>query len=868
MSMTSSTAPPRTAAACKGGALALEWRNITIEVDGGKKILDNVSGFLPAGETLAILGPSGSGKTTLLSLLAGVFRDDGKMKITGDIIVGNEMADKEAKSDARMHAYSKHMNYIRIVEQYDTFLGSSTVWEHMMLNASLRLSHLKSDEEREEKVVRILSRLRLQGFETVKLQSLSGGQKKRLSVAEELLSNPAILFLDEPTSGLDSTVAREVVEIFYDTKHIDQCGEALARKMSIPSGQDDGAAGATSRTSKQRTKSATSMRSGTAGEPTSATYLYGESMMYSREPRYAQFQSGDSRKSASFIEEGGLEPKSLTDRAFDEIYENVQNDASGRTSGAAGRIDFLPDAPTTAWDRARQRVEVAKKLKNKNAEEEDEHLTTIIYTIHQPSSLIWSWFKHSMFLSQGKTIYFGPGSDVVDYLEKNLKNVTCPKGYSASEFVLDTINDKEAVDKITEVRTQENHSAKEINAIAAEALEHMRRDGRSGKNNNSTDDKEKALYAPWSTQYRVLWTRCFRDRLRDVNKTRLTVIGSAVMLLLLSLCFWQNGETPQQAGARSGAMFILLTFPIMSEVFSYMIGIILLQPQICREYKTKRLYYIGPYWLAQRTGTILFDYLQLAVLYVTSLYWTIGFFPDFSPVKYFELLAYILVTQTIGHGYGILLGNIVTDPGKMPFLSSIMVLPFLFINPALAQGLKIPLYLCWLNYISPFYWSSKLLVWWAWKDFVMQDLDPTAEELTTYANYCVYQDNTGQVYTCDVIHQSHTLIPAADWFNEGKPFLRLEGNKLLPAQFKIDPTQPFWEFWLALIMCFVLIVVHNALAFTTFAFRHKYTCSCSAMCSSRRKKFANAGRKRKLAGGSLVGEAEVAGDDDKKPLLP
>ncbi|CAD7935771.1 unnamed protein product, partial [Amoebophrya sp. A120] len=199
--------------------LSLEWRNVTIQV-GDKKILDNVSGYVPAGETLAILGPSGSGKTTLLSLLAGVFRSKAQKdtSITGEIIVGTG---PQAAGPARVHAFSRHMAYMRIVEQYDTFLGSSTVWEHLLLNAALRLPD-STAEEQEEKIVEILDRLRLAGYEEVRIPFLSGGQKKRLSVAEELLSNPAILFLDEPTSGLDSTVAREVVEIFYDDERREQ----------------------------------------------------------------------------------------------------------------------------------------------------------------------------------------------------------------------------------------------------------------------------------------------------------------------------------------------------------------------------------------------------------------------------------------------------------------------------------------------------------------------------------------------------------------------------------------------------------------------------------------------------------------------
>ena len=72
---------------------------------------------------------------------------------------------------------------------------------------------------------------------------------------------------------------------------------------------------------------------------------------------------------------------------------------------------------------------------------QEEEQTTIIFTIHQPSSLVYNFFKDVVFLGKGVIAYYGPADKVVAVLEKKL-NVKCPEHYNAAEFVLDAIQDK------------------------------------------------------------------------------------------------------------------------------------------------------------------------------------------------------------------------------------------------------------------------------------------------------------------------------------------------------------------------------------------------------------------------------------------
>jgi ABC-type multidrug transport system ATPase subunit len=166
-----------------------------------KRILDNVSGYAAPGEILAVMGPSGSGKTTLLNCLSG------RAKLqSGSIAIAQHVVTNEPALMKRL------MAKIAYVQQADIFFGHLTVRDQLTYTALLRWpSSAKTtttkDEMISEKVHSILQLLRLTKVVDSPIQDLSGGEKKRVNIGTELLTQPPILFLDEPTSGLDSTNA-------------------------------------------------------------------------------------------------------------------------------------------------------------------------------------------------------------------------------------------------------------------------------------------------------------------------------------------------------------------------------------------------------------------------------------------------------------------------------------------------------------------------------------------------------------------------------------------------------------------------------------------------------------------------------------
>ncbi|XP_017858613.1 PREDICTED: ATP-binding cassette sub-family G member 4 [Drosophila arizonae] len=144
------------------------------------------------------MGPSGAGKSTLLDALSG-FKTTG---VDGSIRLNGRRRD--LPSFRRMSCY---------ITQDDRLQPLLTVTENMHIAADLKLGENVSYEEKESRIEDILLLLGLYDHDQTMTGRLSGGQKKRLSIAMELINNPTVMFLDEPTTGLDSSSCSKVLEL-------------------------------------------------------------------------------------------------------------------------------------------------------------------------------------------------------------------------------------------------------------------------------------------------------------------------------------------------------------------------------------------------------------------------------------------------------------------------------------------------------------------------------------------------------------------------------------------------------------------------------------------------------------------------------
>ncbi|KAL8764739.1 MAG: hypothetical protein Q9209_007906 [Squamulea sp. 1 TL-2023] len=183
---------------------SLQFENVSYQLNG-KQILSGVQGIALPGQIMAIMGASGAGKTTFLDILA---RKNKRGVTEGDFYVnGEKVPDNEYRS------------VIGFVDQDDTMLPTLTVHETIMTSALLRLPRDMGISMKEQRVYEVEKQLgiynikdQLIGSEEGKGRGISGGEKRRVGIACELVTSPSILFLDEPTSGLDAFNAFNVVE--------------------------------------------------------------------------------------------------------------------------------------------------------------------------------------------------------------------------------------------------------------------------------------------------------------------------------------------------------------------------------------------------------------------------------------------------------------------------------------------------------------------------------------------------------------------------------------------------------------------------------------------------------------------------------
>jgi len=184
------------------GDVYLEVHDLGVTTPAGQRILDGVSFALPERSLLAVVGPSGAGKSTLLNALTG-FRPahDGTVLYDGRDLY---------------RSYADLRQRIGFVPQDDILHTELTARQALDYAAQLRFPPDVTREQRRTRVDEVLEELGLSHRADLAITRMSGGQRKRCSVAIELLTKPSLLFLDEPTSGLDPGYERSLTKLLRD----------------------------------------------------------------------------------------------------------------------------------------------------------------------------------------------------------------------------------------------------------------------------------------------------------------------------------------------------------------------------------------------------------------------------------------------------------------------------------------------------------------------------------------------------------------------------------------------------------------------------------------------------------------------------
>ncbi|KAL0268268.1 UNVERIFIED_CONTAM: hypothetical protein PYX00_010279 [Menopon gallinae] len=193
----------------------------------GKEILKNVTGIAYPGELTVVMGSSGAGKTTLLNSLT--FRTKGHTLVTGSRLINGYPVSRVTMTS--LSAY---------VQQEELFLESLTVREHLLFQAMVRMDENIPRRQRIRRVEEVIDELGLRRCENTIIRDtgdssgISGGERKRLSFASEVLTDPPMMFCDEPTSGLDSVMALNVVSVL---KSMAQKGKTVVCTIHQPSSE-------------------------------------------------------------------------------------------------------------------------------------------------------------------------------------------------------------------------------------------------------------------------------------------------------------------------------------------------------------------------------------------------------------------------------------------------------------------------------------------------------------------------------------------------------------------------------------------------------------------------------------------------------
>ncbi|XP_052488883.1 ABC transporter G family member 22 isoform X3 [Gossypium raimondii] len=187
-----------------------------------RDILNGISGDVSPGEVVALMGPSGSGKTTLLNILGG--------RLTHSAVAGSVTYNDQP--------YSKFLkSRIGFVTQDDVLFPHLTVKETLTYAALLRLPLTLTKQQKEKRALDVIYELGLDRCQDTMIggsfvRGVSGGERKRVCIGNEIIINPSLLFLDEPTSGLDSTTALRTVQTLQD---IAETGKTVLTTIHQPS---------------------------------------------------------------------------------------------------------------------------------------------------------------------------------------------------------------------------------------------------------------------------------------------------------------------------------------------------------------------------------------------------------------------------------------------------------------------------------------------------------------------------------------------------------------------------------------------------------------------------------------------------------
>ncbi|KAK6115042.1 hypothetical protein DH2020_007311 [Rehmannia glutinosa] len=545
-------------------AISLKFEDVNYKVklkgnknsDVEKSILQGVSGSVCPGEVLALMGPSGGGKTTLLNLLSGRVKNNG-----GTITYNNQLYTKSLK------------RRIGFVLQDDIVFPHLTVKETLTYSALLRLPNTLSIEQKKERAMNVISELGLERCQNTMIggtfvRGVSGGERKRVCIGNEILLNPSLLFLDEPTSGLDSTTALRIIQML---RIISQAGKTVVTTIHQPS-----------------------------------------SRLFSKFDKLILLGNGCS------------------------LY-------FGKASEAMVYFSSIGCSPLVTMTPAEFLIDLANgNIKDKSI----------------PSEL------EDKFLPGGELFESKNGG---------------PSPGDVHEYLLGAYESRVSnMDKIQICKSIVlNHTLERKNVINAEEMG-----------------------ATWTAQFSILFKRGLKER-RHEYLSSLRIIQVISTAIIVGLLWWNSNASSNN---RAGLLFFISVFWAFFPVFTAIFTFPQERAMLAKE-RSVDMYKLSAYLIARNTSDLPLD-LLLPILFLIIIYFMVGLKMTFSAFS-LTLLS-IFLSIIAAQGLGLTIGAAFMDVKKATTLASVTVMTFMLSGGFLIS--QVPPFISWIRYVSLNYHTYRLLL--------------------------------------------------------------------------------------------------------------------------------------------------------------
>ncbi|KAF0688348.1 Aste57867_20028 [Aphanomyces stellatus] len=514
--------------------VTLEWKNVNMSVKiknqvtkktDEKRILQNVQGSASPGQLVVLMGPSGAGKSSMLDVISGRNKN-----FTGSVTVNGQK-------------WTKQMNrYASYVMQDDVFYPTLTVKEHLMFQAELRMGKTFNDVQREARVDYVIDELGLTKCRDSQIgggadvRGLSGGERKRLSFATEILTNPSLLFVDEPTSGLDSFMAESVVLQL----------QKLARE--------------------------------------------------------------------------------------------------GRT---------------------------------------------VVATIHQPSSELYTLFDQLYLLSGGRTIYNGKASEAVGYFAS--QGLQCPTYMNPSDYFMRQII-------VLDPTSDAAGRVERLVAAWSTQLGSSSSSDESGYVSDPDDDKTfESSHLGVVGQLAVLCQRNVKRLVRDTLGFKARLGQTLFISLMVGLIYLQLTLDQPGIQSYSGALFFMVVNQFFSNATPEFGAVPAELPLMIREYQGG-LYHAWVWYVAKNVSELVFQVL-FPMVFLLPIYFMVGFGGNAG--VFFTFYVFYLLVASAAVGLGYMVGCMTRRGDIAQIVGIVIILPLMIFGGLFLNANNTPVYFSWLEYISP-----------------------------------------------------------------------------------------------------------------------------------------------------------------------